>query len=775
VKPRLLLLSYAFPPAALPEAVLSAKRFGGLADFDVDVICLQPAGTSVRLDRSLDSYISSRFAWVERLEPPLLLKPLAARKLGALFEIPGLLHVMNRRAFRAALRLRPERYAAMVTWSQWHAIHLVGLALKRRFPELPWIAHFSDPWVDNPFARYRGISRAYFRRLETSVHRAADMLSFTSDETIDLVLSGANGAYRSKAVALPHAFEPELYPDVAPWRDRPFMLRSLGNFYGARSPAPLFRALAILRGRDPALFGQIRVELIGSIPAVFGEALQACDLPQDAVRLLPPVDYKTSLGLMRSADLLLNIDAPFAQSVFLPSKLVDYIGAERPVLGITPPGTASRVIGELGGRVASPGDPDAIAAALVGALRDVAQARGAPWGNPEIRRAYQASTVAGQFKSLLATRLAAVAAAAAPFAAGRDQFGALAGGSVDDGKPMLTGRLLERLKTVALDRRAGAAQGDIISSLDHAAQRADAFAAHLIWMSDAPLLPGRTYLLKSGGQTVNAAVTELKYRVDTESFDHLAAKELHRNEIAFVNIATAEAIDFDPYDENRETGGFFLIDRHSKAKVGAGLIRFGLRRAANTYFQAFEVTKAARARLNAQKPALLWFTGLSGAGKSTIADQLDKKLHALGKHTFVLDGDNVRHGLNRDLGFTEADRVENIRRIAEVAKLFVDAGLITLVSFISPFRAEREMARDLVAPGEFIEIFVDTPLEVCERRDPKGLYKKARRGELRNFTGLDSPYEPPTDPELILDAANEGAGDLADRIIDFMQRRGLLS
>jgi len=329
--------------------------------------------------------------------------------------------------------------------------------------------------------------------------------------------------------------------------------------------------------------------------------------------------------------------------------------------------------------------------------------------------------------------------------------------------------------TVVLNDAVDVSRGDIISSPDNRPQRADAFAAHVVWMADVPLLPGRNYLLKAGAQSIGAMVTELKYRIDVDNFDHLAAKELHLNEIAFANIATAEPICFDPYDENRETGGFILIDRHSNATVGAGLIRFGLRRAANTYFQSFEVTKAARARLNAQKPALMWFTGLSGAGKSTIADQLEKKLHTLGKHTFVLDGDNIRHGLNRDLGFTEADRVENIRRVAEVAKLFVEAGLITLVAFISPFRAEREMARELVAPGEFIEIFVDTPLEVCERRDPKGLYKKARRGELRNFTGLDSPYEPPINPELVLDALKESPSDLADRIIDFMHRRGMLS
>ena len=329
--------------------------------------------------------------------------------------------------------------------------------------------------------------------------------------------------------------------------------------------------------------------------------------------------------------------------------------------------------------------------------------------------------------------------------------------------------------TVVLADAIDVSRGDIISAPEGSPQRADAFAAHVVWMSETPLLPGRRYWLKAGAQTIGATVTELKYRIDIENFDHLAAKELHLNEIAFVNIATAEPIVFDPYDANRDTGGFILIDRHSNATVAAGLIRFGLRRAANTYFQSFEVTKTARARLNAQKPALLWFTGLSGAGKSTIADQLEKKLHALGKHTFVLDGDNVRHGLNRDLGFTEVDRVENIRRVAEVAKLFVEAGLITLVAFISPFRAEREMARELVAPGEFFEIFVDTPLEACERRDPKGLYKKARRGELQNFTGLDSPYEPPTNPELILDALNENASDLADRIIDFMQQRGMLS
>jgi bifunctional enzyme CysN/CysC len=287
-----------------------------------------------------------------------------------------------------------------------------------------------------------------------------------------------------------------------------------------------------------------------------------------------------------------------------------------------------------------------------------------------------------------------------------------------------------------------------------------------MWSIDRTLMPSRAPIRRSA---------RMLLRRISGTLEHLAAKELHRNEIAFVNIATVEPIDFAPYEEDRVAGGFILIDRHSNATLGAGMIRFALRRAANTYSQSFEVTKAARARLNGQKPVLLWFTGLSGAGKSTIANSLEQKLHALGKRTFVLDGDNVRHGLNRDLGFTEADRVENIRRVAEVAKLFVEAGLITMVAFISPFRAEREMARELVGPDEFAEIFVDTPLEICEQRDSKGLYRKARRGELLNFTGLDSPYERPNNPDLTLDTYSNSASDLANRIIHFMQQRGLLA
>jgi bifunctional enzyme CysN/CysC len=347
-------------------------------------------------------------------------------------------------------------------------------------------------------------------------------------------------------------------------------------------------------------------------------------------------------------------------------------------------------------------------------------------------------------------------------------FKSAAGGKADsksDPASMLTSMVAEAV---------GRPQADVART-DKAQQRADAFAAHIVWLSEAPLLPGRAYLLKAAGQTVGAMVTELKYRLDDGTLEHLAAKELHRDEVAFVNLATVEPIGFAPYEENRIAGGFILIDRQSNATVAAGTIRFALRRAANTYFQSFEVTKSARAQLNGQRPVLLWFTGLSAAGKSTIANSLEQKLHALGKRTFVVDGDNVRHGLNRDLGFTLADRVENIRRVAEVAKLFVEAGLIPIVSFISPFRAEREMARGLMAADEFIEIFVDTPLEICEQRDPKGLYRKARRGELRNFTGLDSPYERPINPELTLDAFNNGASDLADTVIRFMQQRGLLA
>ena len=328
--------------------------------------------------------------------------------------------------------------------------------------------------------------------------------------------------------------------------------------------------------------------------------------------------------------------------------------------------------------------------------------------------------------------------------------------------------------TAMLSDAVGRSQGGIATAANKPQERADAFAAHLVWLAEAPLLPGRSYLLKVGSQTIGAMVTELKYRVDFDTLDHLAAKELHSREIAFVNIATAEPISFNPYEENRPTGCFILIDRHSNATVCAGLIRFGLRRAANTYFQSFEVTKAARTQLRGHKPALLWFTGLSGAGKSTIANSLEKKLHALGKHTFVLDGDNVRHGLNRDLGFTDADRVENIRRVGEVAKLMTEAGLIVLCSFISPFRAERRMVRELTHPTAFIEIFVDTPLDECIRRDPKGLYAKAKAGRLEHFTGLDSPYEAPEAPELRVTTVATTPESVVDHVLDELRRRDII-
>ena len=265
-------------------------------------------------------------------------------------------------------------------------------------------------------------------------------------------------------------------------------------------------------------------------------------------------------------------------------------------------------------------------------------------------------------------------------------------------------------------------------------------------MADEPMLPGRPYWMKIGTRQVTATITEPKYKVNVNTLEHLAAKKLELNEIGVCNLSLDQPVAFDPYAENRDTGGFILIDRLTNATVGAGLIHFALRRSQNIHWQAVDVHKAARAAQKGQKACVLWLTGLSGAGKSTIANLVEKQLLSLGRHTYLLDGDNVRHGLNRDLGFTDADRVENIRRVAEVAKLMADAGLIVLVSFISPFRAERRMARALFEPGEFFEVLVDTPLAVAEARDVKGLYRKARRGELKNFTGIDSPYEPPEKP-----------------------------
>jgi bifunctional enzyme CysN/CysC len=309
-------------------------------------------------------------------------------------------------------------------------------------------------------------------------------------------------------------------------------------------------------------------------------------------------------------------------------------------------------------------------------------------------------------------------------------------------------------------------RGDVIANAARPPEVSDQFAAHMIWMNDLPLLPGRPYWLKVGTRTVNATVTEIKHKVDINTQEHLAAKRLELNEIGHCNLHFDQAVPFESYAENRSLGGFVLIDRQSNATVAAGMLDFSLRRAANVHWQALDVDRNARARIKGQEPRCLWFTGLSGSGKSTIANLVEKRLLASGHHTYLLDGDNVRHGLNNDLGFSDEDRVENIRRVAEVAKLMVDAGLIVLVSFISPFRSERRMARDLFAPGEFIEVFVDTPMEICEQRDVKGLYAKARAGRIPNFTGIDSPYERPEAAELVLDTTALASTRLAEIVAE---------
>jgi len=329
--------------------------------------------------------------------------------------------------------------------------------------------------------------------------------------------------------------------------------------------------------------------------------------------------------------------------------------------------------------------------------------------------------------------------------------------------------------TLTLADEIDISRGDLISSAGSPAEVANQFETTVLWMADDSMLPGRPYLMKIGPLTVQATITAPKYRINVNSFEHVAATKLDLNEIGVCNIAIDRRIAFDPYTENRDTGGFILIDRVTNATVGMGLIHFALRRSANIHWQAMDVDRAARSKLKGQKPAVLWFTGLSGSGKSTIANILEKKLAALGRHTYLLDGDNVRHGLNKDLGFTDADRVENIRRVAEVARLMADAGLITLVSFISPFRAERRMARELMGEGEFIEVFVDTPLALAEKRDVKGLYAKARAGQIRNFTGIDSPYEAPEHPEVRIETAQMSAEDAADALVEYLVTRNFLS
>ncbi|WP_116473352.1 sulfate adenylyltransferase subunit CysN [Zobellella maritima] len=328
--------------------------------------------------------------------------------------------------------------------------------------------------------------------------------------------------------------------------------------------------------------------------------------------------------------------------------------------------------------------------------------------------------------------------------------------------------------TLTLTDEIDISRGDVISTVEAPAEIADQFETTLVWMHEEPLLPGRSYLLKVGTKTVTATITDIKYQVNVNTMEHTAAKKLELNAIGVCNISLDRAIAFDAYQNNKDTGGFIVIDRMSNNTVGAGLLHFALRRSQNIHMQHVDVDKSARAVTKGQKPCVLWFTGLSGAGKSTIANLVEKKLHAQGRHTYLLDGDNVRHGLNKDLGFTDTDRVENIRRIAEVSKLMVDAGLIVLTAFISPFRSERRMARELMEDGEFIEVFVDTPLSVAEERDPKGLYKKARRGELKNFTGIDSAYEQPENPEIRLDTTGLSIEAAADEVIEALKRQGIL-
>ncbi|MBO9697589.1 MAG: adenylyl-sulfate kinase, partial [Sphingopyxis sp.] len=320
--------------------------------------------------------------------------------------------------------------------------------------------------------------------------------------------------------------------------------------------------------------------------------------------------------------------------------------------------------------------------------------------------------------------------------------------------------------TLTLADEVDCSRGDVIAAADAPPEAADQFEATLVWMADEAMIPGRAYWLKLATQSVSATVQAPKYEINVNTLDHLAAKTLDLNGIGVVELSTDKPITFEAYGDNRTLGGFILIDKLTNATVAAGMLHFSLRRAQNVHWQATDIDRDMRANLKNQRPALLWFTGLSGSGKSTIANLVEKKLHRMNRHSFLLDGDNVRHGLNRDLGFTEADRIENIRRVGEVARLMSDAGLIVITAFISPFRAEREMVRSMLPEGEFLEIFIDTPLAEAERRDVKGLYKKARAGQLKNFTGIDSPYEAPENPEIRIDTTAMTPEEAADLIID---------
>ncbi|MDG2040303.1 MAG: sulfate adenylyltransferase subunit CysN [Ilumatobacter sp.] len=329
--------------------------------------------------------------------------------------------------------------------------------------------------------------------------------------------------------------------------------------------------------------------------------------------------------------------------------------------------------------------------------------------------------------------------------------------------------------TITLTDEVDVSRGDMICHTDNSAEVADQFESHVIWMHENGMLPGRPYLMRIGARTVGVTIGDPKYRIDVNTLGHLAANTLEMNEIGVCNISLDRAVPFDPYSENRDTGGFVIIDKMTQSTVGAGLLHFALRRSHNIHWQDVRVNKNARAEQNSHRPGLVWLTGLSGSGKSTIANIVESKLHAMGVHTYLLDGDNLRHGLNRDLGFTNADRVENIRRVSEVAGLMVDAGLIVLASFISPFAAERQLARERLSNGEFIEVHVDAPLDVAEARDPKGLYAKARRGDLSNFTGIDSPYERPASPEVRIDTSIVEPDVAADVVIDALRSAGMIN
>ena len=328
--------------------------------------------------------------------------------------------------------------------------------------------------------------------------------------------------------------------------------------------------------------------------------------------------------------------------------------------------------------------------------------------------------------------------------------------------------------TVTLRDEIDVSRGDLLASAEAPPSVADQFEAHIVWMNDQEMLPGRSYLMKIGTLTVGLTIAHPKYKINVNTLEHVAAKSLGLNEIGVCNLNLDRPVAYDRYADNRDTGGFIVIDRITNNTVGCGMLHFALRRADNIHWQSIDVNKAAHAALNHQRPCIVWFTGLSGAGKSTIANLVERKLHQRGLHSYLLDGDNVRHGLNKDLGFTEADRVENIRRVAEVAALMVDAGLIVLASFISPFRSERRLARDLVSTTEFCEVFVDVTLAVAEQRDPKGLYRKARQGELLNLTGIDSPYEPPEHPEIHVDSTSLSAEQASDLVIAWLGAAGVI-